>query len=231
MTWGNRRLPIDKETAPERQSVESLLEGIPAEDRVRPRTRADCSPPAETVDCPLPACTAPAGSSCVQVDPDTGKRLSGPPHPERINAARAHLRPCPWICKWHLGLDVDPKTGTITLNSHDLDITELESSCALDIADRGGATLDQVGTAMNLTRERMRQMEGSALRNLALVARKLLEPEELRLMVEHLAAKTRFDTEAPIKLVQIGNCPKCKTQRVKRKGGWRCRCRKEKADS
>lgn len=32
-------------------------------------------------------------------------------------------------------------------------------SCSLDVADREGQTLDQIGTIMNLTRERIRQIE------------------------------------------------------------------------
>jgi hypothetical protein len=34
-----------------------------------------------------------------------------------------------------------------------------DRSCSLDIADRGGVTLDEVGDAYNLTRERVRQVE------------------------------------------------------------------------
>src|SRR5262249_53683369 len=39
-------------------------------------------------------------------------------------------------------------------------------SCALDIADRGGTTLEDVGAIMNLTRERIRQVEVKALAKL-----------------------------------------------------------------
>jgi hypothetical protein len=39
-------------------------------------------------------------------------------------------------------------------------------SCALDLADHGGITLEAAGIAMNLTRERVRQMESKALRKL-----------------------------------------------------------------
>jgi hypothetical protein len=36
---------------------------------------------------------------------------------------------------------------------------ELEHTCALDVADKGGITLEEVGAIMNLTRERVRQVE------------------------------------------------------------------------
>ena len=39
-------------------------------------------------------------------------------------------------------------------------------SCALDVADRGGTTLEDVGAIMNLTRERIRQVEVKALARL-----------------------------------------------------------------
>jgi hypothetical protein len=75
-------------------------------------------------------------------------------------------RPCPWVgCRHHLFLDVDEDSGSIKLNFPDLEPDQLVDSCALDVADRAGATLDQVGGALNLTRERVRQIEQLALRS------------------------------------------------------------------
>ncbi len=69
-------------------------------------------------------------------------------------------RPCPFVsCKHHLYLDVNQETGSIKLNFPDLEPWELKESCALDVADRGGITLEEVGEIMNLTRERIRQVE------------------------------------------------------------------------
>ena len=76
-------------------------------------------------------------------------------------------RPCPFIsCKHHLYVDVSPRTGAIKLNFPDLEVWELTESCALDIADHGGTTLEDVGAIMNLTRERIRQVEVKALAKL-----------------------------------------------------------------
>lgn len=77
-------------------------------------------------------------------------------------------RPCPHVsCSYHLYLDVSPLTGSIKLNFPDLDVWELANSCALDVADAGGATLDDVGAMMNITRERVRQIEVIALDRIA----------------------------------------------------------------
>jgi hypothetical protein len=48
-------------------------------------------------------------------------------------------------------------------------VWELAASCALDIADDGAATLEDVGTIMNVTRERIRQLELAALARLSMV--------------------------------------------------------------
>ena len=76
-------------------------------------------------------------------------------------------RPCPYVsCKYHLFIDVSNRTGAIKLNFPDLEVWDLPESCALDVADRGGTTLEDVGAIMNLTRERIRQVEVKALAKL-----------------------------------------------------------------
>ena len=42
----------------------------------------------------------------------------------------------------------------------------MTETCALDVADRGGTTLEEVGAIMNLTRERIRQVEVKGLAKL-----------------------------------------------------------------
>src|SRR5258706_2657935 len=76
-------------------------------------------------------------------------------------------RPCPFVpCKHHLFIDVSPRTGAIKLNFPDLEVWDLVESCAIDVADSGGKTLEDVGAIMNLTRERIRQVEVKALAKL-----------------------------------------------------------------
>jgi len=84
------------------------------------------------------------------------------------------MRPCPYVsCKHHLYLDVNPDTGSIKLNFPDLEVWEMAETCALDVADRGGITLEEVGEILNLTRERIRQVEVKGLQKLRAAAETL----------------------------------------------------------
>lgn len=94
------------------------------------------------------------------------------------------LRPCPFVgCRYNLGADVS-EAGTIfvpglgakpIVRSYDRwpdgvygdlaadRIAEHEGdTCALDVADRGGHVLDDVGDLLGVTRERARQIESAA---------------------------------------------------------------------
>lgn len=74
-------------------------------------------------------------------------------------------RPCPYVsCKHHLFLDVNQRSGSITMNFPDLELHELDETCALDVAreNPSGVSLDKVAARMNLTRERVRQVETRA---------------------------------------------------------------------
>jgi len=89
------------------------------------------------------------------------------PRPQTRMECSQESRPCPWVaCKHHLYLDVNPETGSIKINFPDLEPWELPYTCALDVADRGGITLEEVGEIMNLTRERIRQVEVRGLNKL-----------------------------------------------------------------
>jgi Sigma-70, region 4 len=74
-------------------------------------------------------------------------------------------RPCPYVaCKHNLYLDIS-ETGSIILNFPHLEPGEMppDQSCSLDLAARGGMTLEEIATVTNLTRERIRQVELKAL--------------------------------------------------------------------
>jgi Sigma-70, region 4 len=80
-------------------------------------------------------------------------------------------RPCPYVsCKFNLYVDVNPRTGSVKMNFPDKELWEIGDTCALDVADRGGITLEEVGAIMNLTRERVRQLETRGLVKLRVIA-------------------------------------------------------------
>ncbi len=107
------------------------------------------------------------------------------PRPTSRAQCREEMRPCPWVaCKHHLYLDINPETGSIKINFPDLEPWELKHTCALDVAERGGITLEEVGEIMNLTRERIRQVEVRGLLKL-----KMGSPSPDELGAELLAAK------------------------------------------
>ena len=101
--------------------------------------------------------------------PDEGQHAERPR--TRAECPDTSEGPCPWVsCKYHLYLDVNDRTGSIKLNFPGLEVWELPDTCALDVADphrvgKGdGLTLERVGETINVTRERVRQIEAMALR-------------------------------------------------------------------
>lgn len=110
------------------------------------------------------------------------------PRPSTREECRGEARPCPWVaCKHHLYLDVNPETGSIKINFPDLEPWELKDTCALDVAERGGITLEEVGEIMNLTRERIRQVEVRGLLKLKMSSP---SPDELGADLLRMKAET-----------------------------------------
>lgn len=74
-------------------------------------------------------------------------------------------RPCPFIgCRHNLFLEVT-HAGSIVYfyeNKEPGDVPA-HQSCALDLAERGGMQLEEIGAVFGTTRERARQIEESAL--------------------------------------------------------------------
>ena len=72
-------------------------------------------------------------------------------------------RPCLHIrCRHHMGIDVKTATGRVKEYAGWMD----RETCALDMADRGGMTLDQIGDVMGVNRARVFQIEKKSLNNL-----------------------------------------------------------------
>lgn len=142
----------------------SAPEGPPTRDQTRSRRHRDVR--ARTI----------SVKRMTKRDLELGRALY--PEDEHEDIARAKtraeckdgFRPCPFVsCEHHLFLDVSAKTGAIKLNFPDIGPDEMErlpESCALDVAERGGVTLEETGRVMNLTRERVRQVEVKALAKL-----------------------------------------------------------------
>ncbi len=93
---------------------------------------------------------------------------------------RQGLRPCPWIhCRFHLFWELPllvPKARRMTRWEREKrsgiskPLTDREclkmlfsmtETCTLDVADLGGVTLEKVGEILQVTRERIRQIEDS----------------------------------------------------------------------
>lgn len=73
-------------------------------------------------------------------------------------------RPCPFVsCTHHLAFEVDPEIGSLKERFPGLELEQMPSTCVLDVADEGGATLEVTGAFLNVTRERVRQLEVAAL--------------------------------------------------------------------
>ncbi len=83
-------------------------------------------------------------------------------------------RPCPWVsCKHHLYLEPHEDSPSLKFPHATREPWELADTCALDVAERtkenlmmaedAEHTLDELGAALNLTRERVRQMVAAAV--------------------------------------------------------------------
>lgn len=101
-------------------------------------------------------------------EPGAGRRdplaIVDAARPSTRAQCRSGPRPCLFVsCRFHLYLDVNELTGAMKLNFPHLQPWELAESCALDIAERGGMSLEELGALLNVTRERARQIELTAI--------------------------------------------------------------------
>jgi hypothetical protein len=87
-----------------------------------------------------------------------------PPPPATRGDCQGGPRPCPMAsCRYHLAIEVVGRKGSLLLNHPHRELDELPATCALDVADEGTTTLERVAELLNLTRERVRQIEVIAL--------------------------------------------------------------------
>lgn len=87
--------------------------------------------------------------------------------PKRRADCAGGPRPCPWVsCRYHLAYEITRAGGLKSVFPGQ----ELDSlpggGCALDLANRGGMTLEQVAEALHMVRERARQVEEQILAKL-----------------------------------------------------------------
>lgn len=68
-------------------------------------------------------------------------------------------RPCPWLyCRYHLAVEVSRRHP---------EGFELAETCALDVADRGANSEEYIGELLGYTRQRIQQIEATALKKLS----------------------------------------------------------------
>jgi hypothetical protein len=112
------------------------------------------------------------------------RRFDDPVRPTTRRQCVGGARPCPWVsCQYHLYLEVD-RTGTLVLNHPGATLEDLPDTCALDVADRGEATLQEAGEALGVTRERVRQIETVAMKRVVASLQGLVHADELSLVGE-----------------------------------------------
>ena len=90
------------------------------------------------------------------------------PLPKRPGKRRdcTHARPCPFVtCRYHLYTDVT-RSGGLQVNAPKSEPDDMKETCALDVADRGTHTLEEIGVILGVTRERIRQIQAIALRKI-----------------------------------------------------------------
>lgn len=124
------------------------------------------TPPVETPEPdPVPDVEEPPSEAAgdAQEAEEGGDILPLLPRPTSREQCQDGVRPCPWVsCRYNLYLDVRAD-GILRLNFPDREPEEMTASCALDLAEDGPRTLDQVATLMGISRERARQIEEGAM--------------------------------------------------------------------
>ena len=73
-------------------------------------------------------------------------------------------RPCPYVgCKYHLATDVT-RYGSARIDERELE--DMPATCALDVADKGAHTAEEVAALLGVSTARVRQIETKLLKRL-----------------------------------------------------------------
>lgn len=113
-------------------------------------------------------------------------------------------RPCPFVgCRHNLYLDQSEK-GKLYINRPGVSPLFASHSCALDIAEEGPQTLEKVSTLLNLTMERVRQIEIDTIARV-----RMQHPDEVQGVPIPPAKPTA--KMAPLTINRVIMHPECKT--------------------
>ena len=136
--------------------------------------------------------------------------FEAPPRPKTWGDCQGHEGPCPWVGRsMNLYLDVGDD-GSIRYNFPDLEPHEVTYSCALveaervsggGSAERHGLTLDDLALRMNLTRERVRQLEVAIKTKLA---RELAEAAIGREVLEDVVGAGHANIISRLRIARAG---------------------------
>lgn len=102
--------------------------------------------------------------------PDTGRDALSLVHfrPSVRGQCAEGYRPCPYMsCRYHLGTDV-LRNGSLRFpHGHEpADLETMPQTCALDVADGGGSSAEDVGAFLGLSAKRVARLEQEAARKL-----------------------------------------------------------------
>lgn len=98
-----------------------------------------------------------------RIDADPGMLAMLAARPRLRSECANGPRPCPWAaCRYHLGFDITERGAALRRFPH-LELWELRETCALDVADRGGVTLEEIGQASNVSMQAASQTIEGAL--------------------------------------------------------------------
>ena len=95
--------------------------------------------------------------------PENDFNMYGNDAPTNRKQCSGNERPCPWVrCKSHLVFDAFPNPKRTTDDEVVDKLCLMSETCILDVVENGEKTLEEVGQILGITRERVRQVEGSS---------------------------------------------------------------------